>query len=450
MDVPDQSMKQINLFAVFYDVALSAAALCVAVFAASRAWLRLCRLPALLAIAISFNSYAAEAIRPQILLNDDPGFGAAQLAVIVNDADPQSVEIAEYYRQARNIPERNIIHVRIESRDSVMSPGEFAVIKKLIDRRLSDSIQAFALTWTSPYRVGCMSITSAFALGYDYRYCATGCRTTKTSDYFASNSRKPWQDHRIRPTMMLAGETVQDVKALIDRGVRADGSFPQGSAYLLDTSDRIRSVRRMFYPLIDEHLANRLPVNIWQSDSVKNKNDVMFYFTGLVSVPDLKSNFYLPGAVADHLTSYGGKLTDSSQMSSLRWLEAGLTGSYGTVVEPCAFPNKFPNPLMMMERYLDGERLIEAYWKSVDMPGQGIFIGEPLARPWYGYQLRKENNVWHLYVPLLKPGYYTIEGAYSDKGPFTPIARGLALSPVGREFVLAEEKYPVWRIVADL
>ena len=29
-----------------------------------------------------------------------------------------------------------------------------------------------------------------------------------------------------------------------------------------------------------------------------------------------------------------------------------------------------------------GETLIEAYWKSVLMPGQGIFIGEPLAAPW--------------------------------------------------------------------
>jgi xylose isomerase len=26
--------------------------------------------------------------------------------------------------------------------------------------------------------------------------------------------------------------------------------------------------------------------------------------------------------------------------------------------------------------------LIEAYWKSVAWPGQGLFVGEPLARPW--------------------------------------------------------------------
>ena len=42
----------------------------------------------------------------------------------------------------------------------------------------------------------------------------------------------------------------------------------------------------------------------------------------------------MPGALADHLTSSGGMLTDSGQMSALRWLEAGATGSYGTVIEP--------------------------------------------------------------------------------------------------------------------
>jgi hypothetical protein len=34
-----------------------------------------------------------------------------------------------------------------------------------------------------------------------------------------------------------------------------------------------------------------------------------------------------------------------------------------------------------MQNYLRGQTLIEAYWRSVQQPGQGIFIGEPLARP---------------------------------------------------------------------
>jgi hypothetical protein len=37
---------------------------------------------------------------------------------------------------------------------------------------------------------------------------------------------------------------------------------------------------------------------------------------------------------------------------------------------------------LLLRHYLAGETLIESYWKSVAMPGQGIFIGEPLARPY--------------------------------------------------------------------
>jgi uncharacterized protein (TIGR03790 family) len=74
-------------------------------------------------------------------------------------------------------------------------------------------------------------------------------------------------------------------------------------------------------------------------------------------------------------------LTESRQMSSLRWLEAGATGSYGTVAEPCNFVEKFPRPNLVIDNYLNGETLLESYWKSVEWPGQGIFIGEPLATP---------------------------------------------------------------------
>lgn len=100
-----------------------------------------------------------------------------------------------------------------------------------------------------------------------------------------------------------------------------------------------------------------------------------------MTVRGLNTDRFLPGAIADHLTSYGGVLDGKGQMSSLRWLEAGATASYGTVVEPCAFPQKFPDVPILMRRYLSGETAIEAYWKSVAMPSQGVFVGEPLANP---------------------------------------------------------------------
>jgi uncharacterized protein (TIGR03790 family) len=112
----------------------------------------------------------------------------------------------------------------------------------------------------------------------------------------------------------------------------------------------------------------------------------MFYETGTVNVRHLESLQFLPGALADHLTSAGGDLLGQSQMSSLRWLEAGATASYGTVSEPCNHWQKFPNPAVLLKHYLAGDTAVEAYWKSVAWPAQGLFIGEPLAAPYAAWR----------------------------------------------------------------
>jgi uncharacterized protein (TIGR03790 family) len=74
-------------------------------------------------------------------------------------------------------------------------------------------------------------------------------------------------------------------------------------------------------------------------------------------------------------------------MSALEWLRQGATASYGSVSEPCNHLGKFPSPAIFLDHYLRGDTLLEAYWKSVAMPGQGLFIGEPLARP-FGREIR--------------------------------------------------------------
>jgi uncharacterized protein (TIGR03790 family) len=163
--------------------------------------------------------------------------------------------------------------------------------------------------------------------------------------------------------------------------VESDGSQPAGTAYLLSTSDSLRNVRSAYYPLVKRLLNGRIRVRTLKQDALLNAHDVLLYFIGKAHVEGLNTLQFVPGAIADHLTSAGGNLTDSGQMSALRWLEAGATGGYGTVSEPCNLPQKFPNPPVVSGFYLRGETLIEAYWKSVAMPGQGIFIGEPLAAP---------------------------------------------------------------------
>jgi len=308
---------------------------------------------------------------------------ADQLAVVVNDEDELSRQIGEYYRQQRNIPPQNILHVRFMPKQTQLAPAQFITIKKQIDEKTPSTVQAYALTWAEPYRVGCMSISSAFAFGYDEKYCASGCKATAVNPFAGSSSHQPYSDFAMRPTMLLAARTFEYAKQLIDRGVASDYSLPlRGTAYLVETADKNRNVRKAYFPLARQVIADMIPVRQIAAKAIYGKDDIMFYFTGDVFVDGISSNRYLPGAMADHLTSAGGQLTDSGQMSALEWLQAGATGSYGTVVEPCNLLEKFPHPIIAIASYIRGDTLIEAYWRSVKMPGQGVFIGEPLARPY--------------------------------------------------------------------
>ncbi len=376
-------------------------------------------------LAVSVLSWSPQAIAaPQILL-PRTGITVDELALLINDDDPLSRQTGAYYQLARGIPDRNVIHLHLPIGKSAISPQEFEPLKAEIDRLTPQHVQAYAVAWTQPYRVGCMSMTSALAMGFDEKYCSSKCGPTAASGYFNSPSTYPFNDHQLRPAMMLAGSSFDEVKALIDRGVASDASFPDGKAYLLNTSDKARSVRTVQFRMTKSELNGLIPIEEVEADSISDRKDVLFYFTGLTQVPNLDTLEFKPGALADHLTSFGGQLTDSRQMSSLRWLEAGATASYGTVTEPCNHPQKFPVPAVAMFNYLLGATAVEAYWKSVTWPGEGVFIGEPLAHPFAPALTVMANGAYEL--KLISPGnrVLRIEQSMSTIGPFHLLPGGL-------------------------
>jgi hypothetical protein len=121
-------------------------------------------------------------------------------------------------------------------------------------------------------------------------------------------------------------------------------------------------------------------------------------------------------------------------MSAFQFLVAGATGSFGTVVEPCAYQQKFPDPAVLIPHYFGGETLIEAYWKSVDWPAEGIFIGEPLARPFgEGYRSNFDNGTLTIETTAMIPGHtYLVETADVIDGPFVPVLEDLSVSKYQR------------------
>lgn len=322
------------------------------------------------------------------------GLVAQDLALLVAEGDAQSEAIARAYQQARGIPDAQVIRLAVPSGSDVISDSAFATLKAQLDARLPASVQATLVTWTQPSRVqgsGCsMGITSALAFGYNAMLCG-GCNRTQASAYYDTDTTRPYSDLRIRPSMMLGAATLAAAQALIARGLAAEGSAPTGTGWLLRTADAARSVRHPDFSALPAAWSAEPTLALRYVDAsssgtaqeVVQQGDLLFYFTGLAKLQQLGSNHFLPGAVADHLTSFGGLLPEArGQMPATAWLVAGATASYGTVEEPCNHVEKFPRASVLIDHYLRGATVIEAYWKSVAWPGQGLFVGDPLARPW--------------------------------------------------------------------
>lgn len=379
----------------------------------------------------------AEAATPKVIFPKS-ALEASELGVLVNANDPQSKEVAAHYVSARKIPNANVVTLSFPVND-VMSEADFAIAKAAVDAALGPGIQALVVSWTKPYRVSCMSATSAFALGFDKKYCNTtggACGPTASIDSFDSDTTAPFTDFGIRPTMMLVGKDAATAKALVDRGVAADDTFPTGDGWLLRTTDTARSVRWPAMVTLTSEWTDPSVMKLTYvdnskgaaQDQIESQKDVFFYFTGLASVPKIETNGYRPGAIADHLTSYGGQVPTSGQMSIAKWIEVGVTGSFGTVVEPCNYTSKFPDPRVVVPRYYRGETLLEAYWKSVAAPGEGLFVGEPLARPFGAEQVTFAGGTLTLQTTHLDPlKSYEIESADQESGPFTLVQGGIVV-----------------------
>jgi uncharacterized protein (TIGR03790 family) len=227
-----------------------------------------------------------------------------------------------------------------------------------------------------------MSITTAFAAGYRPEFCEPGCEPTAPNPLFDSQGWLPADTVGWWPSMLLPTDDVPMARALIERGIAADGSAPAGTVYLVRTADAARNVRAASYAEVQQTFSDRVHIAELSSPVTQDIPAAIAYFTGAAHVEELRQVHFLAGAVADHLTSSAGVLAGGSQMSVLAWLGQGATASYGMVSEPCNHPGKFPAIEVLLRHYLRGDTVLEAYWKSVEMPGQGLLVGEPLSRPY--------------------------------------------------------------------
>ncbi|UCG33186.1 MAG: TIGR03790 family protein [Phycisphaerales bacterium] len=339
------------------------------------------------------------------------GGGPQNVLVVIDDADPDSLAIGEYYVTLRDIPECNVLRLNAPVlntfndvinnlatpiKDYVVAEGigyqiDYIVLTKGIPYKFSgrrDSVSSILFseetdTWPGECYLGKVELHNPYAFKAEY------------FDYNKQYERGTIPLKNRRLVMMLSGFTVAGAMNNIDSGVASDETMPTGTVYMFSApfDPQQPAVNARLYPRHDQIAPVRAAlmslgvasahfvVPDEASASLYDAPDVMGYLTGATRV-EVLSNTYLPGAIADHLTSFGGDLLNAGgQMSILEFTDEGVAGSSGTVTEPCNYAQKFANA-QMYERYAVGFNQAESIWMSLVQPWQTIIVGDPLAQPW--------------------------------------------------------------------
>jgi uncharacterized protein (TIGR03790 family) len=337
------------------------------------------------------------------------GDSGLNVIVVVNQNSSNSLQLGNDYCERRGVPPQNLWRMTGWTGGSInwqQSDFETYLLNPLLamisSGGLTNQAEIVLLSMDIPYRVinddGTNSTTSALFYGFKTAPpSAPTCFIANDSTNSYSYSELPFAlaepdtaSTNAFLAVMLTDTNLAWAESTLERGAGSDSSFPPETVYLEKTSDINRNVRFILFDNAIQECRAR------GDDAVTRINSDSTSFTNALGLDtglndfSFPTNAFVPGAVADNLTSFGGFiLEDSGQTPLLAFLEAGASGSYGTVLEPCSYTFKFPDPMVYFYQNR-GFCLAEAYYQSLANPCQGLIVGEPLSAPF----ARPGSAVW--------------------------------------------------------
>ena len=331
------------------------------------------------------------------------GYSGLNVLVVVNQNSTNSVQLGNDYCELRGVPPQNVLRLTNWSGGSInWSPAEFQsqlllpLLAARASRGLTYQAQVVVLSMDIPYRVtdGSSDNSTTSALFYGFKtntapvagYASCSLPDNSSNSYAYSELPFSLATPNTATTnaflaMMLTDTNLAAAETTLRRGVAADFSQPTQLVYLAKTDDSARAVRFVEFDnsVFENRVVGHAGVTRMDTDATEFTN-LFGLMTGLANF-SLATNAFVPGALGDTLTSTAGYILENSgQTPLLAFLEAGAAGSYGTVVEPCNYPQKFPDPVDYFYQ-TRGFSLVEAYYQSVLNPFEGLMVGEPLAAP---------------------------------------------------------------------
>jgi uncharacterized protein (TIGR03790 family) len=338
--------------------------------------------------------------------------GPPNVLIVVNNASPESAEIATHYGRRRGIPKENVCVVRTSieetvSRETFERELETPIggcLAKIKDR----PILYIVTTKGVPLRVEGSSGLKGTGAAVDSELATLYARRRGIkiplegpagNPYF--RKRQARFDQNLYPIYLvtrLSAYSVTTVRRMIDDSLRAtnrgrfvidmrEGGEEEGESWLRDTAILLPEARVVFNRdgTVIKNQSEVIGFASWGSND-KNRTDRLLNFR------------WLPGSIMTEFVSTNGRtfarppkewnigpwsdrskwFAGAPQTLAADYLEEGATGASGHVNEP--FLQYTPRPELLLPAYYSGRNLAESYYLAMPaLSWMNIVLGDPLC-----------------------------------------------------------------------
>lgn len=358
-----------------------------------------------------------------------PAFAAApdpaSVAILFNKSIPESAQLAETYRAARNIPAANLVGLDLPKTDDIdRAEYDSKILMPLrqefearswwklgknqegLTLPVENKIRFLAIMRGVPLRIrngpaqtpgG--NLPKEFAghneASVDSELMAFGIQGLPldgpvNNAYF--KSEKAIGDANMPFLVMVSridADTWQTCERMIRDAIETEKSGLWGKAYV-DIANKIKQGDDWLEGVVKQNLAAGIPTVVDRFNDTLPTNypmtDAALYYGWYeygVNGPFLNPSFkFRPGAVAMHLHSFSAEqIRDPNKNWSAALLSRGAACTIGNVYEPYLGVTHYFD--ILHKRLLDGSTFAEASWAAMPaVSWQGVVFGDPLYRPY--------------------------------------------------------------------
>lgn len=377
----------------------------------------------LLILLLSNLTLHAEGIRP---------LSNREVLVLYNKADPESEQLAHFYRDQRAIPPTQVLGLDLPNQqDITREEYEKQIVQPLRDHfdqkvwwnrsrdssgiklPLQNRIRAIVLMRGIPLRIQGTAPTEKETASYqpndvvsprdeasvDSELAMFGLEklpargVLKNEFYKSEKTLAAASIPHLMLTTRIDAPNLSTCKKMIEDAIESERYGLWGRAYV-DVANKYPDGDAWLNRLAEQSIEQGIPTIVDRFNETLPKSypmteAAMYYgwYDGHVSGPFQNASFHFkPGAIAVHLHSFSGEqLRDPHKNWCAPLLARGAAATLGNVYEPYLhLTHQFD---IFHDRLLRGWTFAEAAWASMLVTSwQGIALGDPLYRPFLHFQ----------------------------------------------------------------